>query len=632
MRLPLEVLRSRALMLCCICSLLSVTGWAQISDTTPPHLVSFSFTPNSVDVFASAQSITFTANLTDDLAGIAYVCVQLSSPSRQQTTQSQCLSQISGTALSGVFQGPVSIPQSAEAGTWVVSLVQVGDSAGNNLNLFTADLQALGFPTSLTVNSAAPDTQPPSVTSITFLPSSINVSSGPQNLTMSLNLTDNQSGVDFNRFLEFRITLRSPSGRQEQYVSAQDLQLTSGTPLNGTWQATRLLPRYMEAGTWQISSMWLSDLAGNQVFLPTSTLQSMGITTNFAVISSPADISPPQVTGFTFSPPVIDTATSFRFVTVRMTVTDNLSGVDFSSDRPSVSFLHGVQFMSPSGAQFRYSGGFTLTAGTPANGTWETTAFFPRFSEAGTWTARIFRIKDAVNNFVDLDSTQMATFGFPTQLVIYRPTLTSDGMAGGMGGTVMDTVFGQRASITFPPGVLSGNTDVAIDVLADNLGLPNPAGFQSGTLFVNVDLNPRPAMPLPAPGLTITLPLIAFTTPGSSMALYRLDPATGGLIPAVNVTGGNVFGTVAADGLSATFTGVARLSTLVGFIPTAVVGDVTGDGVVNCADLAIVKSSFGKRTGQAGYDARADLNSDGIVNVVDLGIVARQMAPGTKCP
>jgi hypothetical protein len=61
-------------------------------------------------------------------------------------------------------------------------------------------------------------------------------------------------------------------------------------------------------------------------------------------------------------------------------------------------------------------------------------------------------------------------------------------------------------------------------------------------------------------------------------------------------------------------------------------GDVNGDGVVNCADIAIVKASFGKKRGQAGFDARADINNDGIVNVIDLATVARQLPAGSTCP
>jgi hypothetical protein len=61
------------------------------------------------------------------------------------------------------------------------------------------------------------------------------------------------------------------------------------------------------------------------------------------------------------------------------------------------------------------------------------------------------------------------------------------------------------------------------------------------------------------------------------------------------------------------------------------VADVDENGQVNCADLAIVRASFGKRTGQPGFDPRADVNRDGIVNITDLSLVSRQLPPGTRC-
>jgi hypothetical protein len=61
-------------------------------------------------------------------------------------------------------------------------------------------------------------------------------------------------------------------------------------------------------------------------------------------------------------------------------------------------------------------------------------------------------------------------------------------------------------------------------------------------------------------------------------------------------------------------------------------GDVNGDGKINCADIALVKASFGKRTGQPGFNPNADVNHDGVVNVLDLAIVSQKLAPGTKCP
>jgi len=59
---------------------------------------------------------------------------------------------------------------------------------------------------------------------------------------------------------------------------------------------------------------------------------------------------------------------------------------------------------------------------------------------------------------------------------------------------------------------------------------------------------------------------------------------------------------------------------------------LNGDGVVNCADMAIVKNSFGKKTGQLGFDPRADVNHDGVVNILDLSTVSRLLPAGTVCP
>ncbi len=60
-------------------------------------------------------------------------------------------------------------------------------------------------------------------------------------------------------------------------------------------------------------------------------------------------------------------------------------------------------------------------------------------------------------------------------------------------------------------------------------------------------------------------------------------------------------------------------------------GDLNGDGAVNCADLNIVKASFGKKTGRPGFDSRADVNRDGIVNVLDLSAEAKLVPAGTTC-
>ncbi|RTL41259.1 MAG: hypothetical protein EKK53_14130 [Burkholderiales bacterium] len=62
-----------------------------------------------------------------------------------------------------------------------------------------------------------------------------------------------------------------------------------------------------------------------------------------------------------------------------------------------------------------------------------------------------------------------------------------------------------------------------------------------------------------------------------------------------------------------------------------IAGDLNGDGAVTCADVAIVRSSFGKRTGQPAFDARADIDKNGVVDVRDLAYVTQRLPAGTTC-
>jgi hypothetical protein len=59
--------------------------------------------------------------------------------------------------------------------------------------------------------------------------------------------------------------------------------------------------------------------------------------------------------------------------------------------------------------------------------------------------------------------------------------------------------------------------------------------------------------------------------------------------------------------------------------------DLTGDGLVDCADLAVVKALIGKRVGDPGFDPRADFNSDGVIDVRDLSYVANRATVGVRC-
>jgi len=178
-------------------------------------------------------------------------------------------------------------------------------------------------------------------------------------------------------------------------------------------------------------------------------------------------------------------------------------------------------------------------------------------------------------------------------------------------------------------GVNSATTTLVLAPAAGPFLVTSPntaATINAGPQTVTWSVANTDAAPVSTANVKITLStdggvtwphLLAASVPntGSANVTFPALPTTQGRIKIEAV--GNVF----FDVSDANFTLANAL----------VVGDVTGDGVVDCADVAAVRASLNKRTGQAGFDPRADVNSDGIVNIRDLNVVTQRVPAGTTC-
>ena len=60
-------------------------------------------------------------------------------------------------------------------------------------------------------------------------------------------------------------------------------------------------------------------------------------------------------------------------------------------------------------------------------------------------------------------------------------------------------------------------------------------------------------------------------------------------------------------------------------------GDVNRDGLVDCADLALIKASFGSRTGSRAFNPDVDVDTNGVIDIRDLAAVSRVLPVGTNC-
>jgi len=131
-----------------------------VEDITPPELLHFSFSPVTIDLSTTAQDVNVTMQVADDLTGIqqsgGFCSAIFSSPSGMQYKNISLFDshRISGDALDGTYQRPISFPQLSETGIWHVIEVQVADLIRNKRYYYEADLIAMGFPTELEVVSA----------------------------------------------------------------------------------------------------------------------------------------------------------------------------------------------------------------------------------------------------------------------------------------------------------------------------------------------------------------------------------------------------------------------------------------------------------------------------------------------
>jgi hypothetical protein len=361
--------------------------------------------------------------------------------------------------------------------------------------------------------------------------------------------------------------MNSPSASETIYLSMNQFSLQSGNANSGIWRATFQIPKYAQAGLWKVASVTLRDAANNSRFYSPATLTSFGTSINVAVTSAIQDQTPPSPKAIRFIPALVNTSLGPQAVRVELDTVDDISGVRLAPTTPLISWIYGPLVQSPSGVQSAFVspfGGWSLT-GDPLNGTWHGSFTLPQYSEEGTWATQAFRLEDEALNSINLQRPSLETLGLTSTFVVIKPSLQADGTVSPSGGTVADSQFGTRASLTFPPGAVTTPTTVAIDVLQSPLSVPLPTGFSgTDTFFVNIQLNPEPSFPLTPPGLTIVLPLRVQMTPGTAIYLFRINSTTGALEPSLNTSGYPVVGFVNSDGNSATFTGVSRLSTVVG--------------------------------------------------------------------
>ena len=370
------------------------------SDTEPPELADITFTPNAIDVSGSDQSITFNANVTDNISGIKAITVALKSPSgNQQRVYSAVPSSslVAGDSNNAILQFNIIIFQYAEGGIWYIDRITIDDNALNSKSIYEQELISMGFETKIILTNNS-DTEPPILTDFSFSPASVNVSNSDQGINFSFTVADNMSGL-----MHIQTKLTNLDYNNTIFLNLYNHDLISGNSLNGTYQKSATIPQYSMAGTWSISQIILIDSTNNQIILNNSDITNLGFDATFQVISN-SDTEPPVLTDFSFSPASVNVSNSDQGINFSFTVADNMSGLMHIQTKLTNPDYNNTIFLN------LYN--HDLISGNSLNGTYQKSATIPQYSMAGTWSISQIILIDSTINQIILNNSDITNLGF----------------------------------------------------------------------------------------------------------------------------------------------------------------------------------------------------------------------------
>lgn len=342
-----------------------------------PELVNFDINPRTLGAYGGfggeTVSVTLAVNAVSEIQGGT---VYINSPSGHleycTTSDPETGTRLNGTYSCSVILPRVGLPPHIEVGTWTaaVRLYDAGRSVYYNAN----DLANAGFNPYVKVESF--DTRAPRLVSFSINPGIAYVSTETsQSVWVAFDLAVSSS----SELEDGSVILTSPGWKS---LSCSFDSPGTGNRLDGTYRCGIWFRPDSEEGIWR-ASVRLQDVAGTSVEYSAIYLASAGFPSFLEVMR---DEEFPDIQYIDISPKTVDVSTANATVSVTLTTTDNLSGVDLVT----------VSFKSPSGSTVGCSFNYPTT-GNRLSGSYSCNVTIPQYSEAGSWDI-IIRAEDVAGN------------------------------------------------------------------------------------------------------------------------------------------------------------------------------------------------------------------------------------------
>ncbi|WP_420125812.1 Ig-like domain-containing protein [Longimicrobium sp.] len=240
-------------------------------DVLPPTFTSVAFTPDSIEA-NGLDSVTVSMEMQDAGSGVTYALAAFRAPAGALAS---CDSgtPFTGTPAAGVFRCRLAVPAGTEPGTWTLESVETYDATGNFRRLYTAELAAAGYATTLRVSGPPADTTRPALTGFTFSPRTV-AANGLDSVTVVVEITDHGSGAE-------RV--------QTDFVSPSGQRVTCYRYGPSPQPGTTVIPcRFAvgpgrETGEWRIDFVWIDDANDNNRAYFTEELEALGFPVTLTV-------------------------------------------------------------------------------------------------------------------------------------------------------------------------------------------------------------------------------------------------------------------------------------------------------------------------------------------------------------
>ncbi len=343
----------------------------------------------------------------------------------------------------------------------------------------------------------AADTEAPVITSIAISPNSVEVSSGPQTITVTLQITDDEEG-----FAEGYLYLWSGNDKFIDSIQfGPDDIIAPGTPQSGTYEVTVEVPGYGTPGapgSWYFEAYVRDGTYNSRSYGDSPGEEEVPADATFTVTNTdPPDTGGPVASNIVFSPLSVSNAAAPATISVTFDAADTPSGYDYGY----------IYIQDPNG-EYLYDNFIPIdasnrTSGDEFSGSYEATTTIAQGSLTGTWKVQL-GLRDKLGNYSFSPLVDIEVTGLPGSLAnaldavqydwstsspgwSHQTLVTHDGVDAAASEPIGDDENATFETTVTGPGTLSFHWKVSSEEFADILTVDIPSTSDHEEISGEVD-------------------------------------------------------------------------------------------------------------------------------------------------